>query len=154
MASYLDKLNPDQRRAVERGIGPDEDARPLLIIDGAGSGMTSTHAHRVAHLMLNCGDPRRILLMTFARRAAADMTRRAERIVGAALGASAAVPLAWSGTFHSIGARLLREYAGEIGLSPAFTVHDRGDSADLMNLVRHELGLSRTKSRFPMKATC
>ena len=154
MASYLDKLNPDQRRAVEHGLGGAEDSRPLLIIAGAGSGKTSTLAHRVGHLIVNGGDPRRILLMTFSRRAAADMTRRAERIVGAALGAGAAVPLAWSGTFHSIGARLLREYAPEIGLSPAFTVHDRGDSADLMNLVRHELGFSKTKSRFPMKATC
>jgi DNA helicase II / ATP-dependent DNA helicase PcrA len=154
MAAYLDKLNPDQRRAVEHGLGAAEDSRPLLIIAGAGSGKTSTLAHRVAHIVVNGGDPRRILLMTFSRRAAADMTRRAERIVGAALGASAAVPLAWSGTFHSIGARLLREYAGEIGLSPAFTIHDRGDAADLMNLVRHELGFSKTKSRFPMKATC
>jgi ATP-dependent DNA helicase UvrD/PcrA len=154
MAAYLDKLNPDQRRAVEHGLGTAEDSRPLLIIAGAGSGKTSTLAHRVAHIVVNGGDPRRILLMTFSRRAAADMTRRAERIVGSALGASAAVPLAWSGTFHSIGARLLREYAGEIGLSPAFTIHDRGDAADLMNLVRHELGLSKTKIRFPMKATC
>jgi DNA helicase-2/ATP-dependent DNA helicase PcrA len=93
--------------------------------------------------------------MTFSRRAAAEMTRRAERIVVAALGSSAAASaLTWSGTFHSIGARLLREYAGEIGLSPSFTIHDRGDAADLMNLVRHELGFSKTKSRFPTKATC
>ena len=152
--AYLDKLNPDQRRAVEHGVGPDADARPLLIIAGAGSGKTSTLAHRVAHIVVNGGDPHRILLMTFSRRAAAEMTRRAERIVAAARGSRAPAPLAWSGTFHGIGARLLREHAGEIGLSPAFTIHDRGDSADLMNLVRHELGLSRTKTRFPMKATC
>jgi DNA helicase-2/ATP-dependent DNA helicase PcrA len=62
--------------------------------------------------------------------------------------------LAWSGTFHAIGARLLRDYAGEIGLDPAFTIHDREDSADLMKLVRHDLGLSRTESRFPSKGTC
>src|SRR5437588_5162729 len=155
MNSYLDKLNPDQRRAVEHGIGQDADPRPLLIIAGAGSGKTSTLAHRVAHIMVHGGDPRRVLLMTFSRRAAAEMTRRAERIVASALGSSAAAgALAWSGTFHSIGARLLRDYAGEIGLSPSFTIHDRGDAADLMNLVRHELGFSRTKSRFPTKATC
>src|SRR5712692_5537687 len=152
--AYLEKLNPDQRRAVEHGIGAGADPRALLVIAGAGSGKTSTLAHRVAHLVVNGGDPRRILLMTFSRRAAAEMTRRAERIVAAALGSSAAAALAWSGTFHSVGARLLREYAGEIGLSPSFTIHDRGDAADLMNLVRHELGLSRTKNRFPMKATC
>src|SRR6202162_2748553 len=153
--AYLEKLNPDQRRAVEHGIGAGADPHPLLIIAGAGSGKTSTLAHRVAHIVVNGGDPRRILLMTFSRRAAAGMTRRAERIVASALGSSAAArALAWSGTFHSIGARLLREYAGEIRLSPSFTIHDRGDAADLMNLVRHELGFSRTKSRFPTKATC
>src|SRR6266516_2212474 len=153
--AYLEKLNLDQRRAAEHGIGAGADPRPLLVIAGAGSGKTSTLAHRVAHIVVNGGDPRRILLMTFSRRAAAEMTRRAERIVAAALGSSsAAAALAWSGTFHSIGARLLREYANEIGLSPSFTIHDRGDAADLMNLVRHELGLSRTKSRFPTKANC
>src|SRR6266699_1742872 len=153
--AYLEKLNPDQRRAAEHGIGAGADSRPLLIIAGAGSGKTSTLAHRVAHIVVNSGDPRRILLMTFSRRAATEMTRRAGRIVAAALGSSsAAAALAWSGTFHSIGARLLREYANEIGLSPSFTIHDRGDAADLMNLVRHELGFSKTKIRFPTKATC
>ncbi len=84
------------------------------------------------------------------------MTRRVTRIAGAALGAHsvAAQGLTWSGTFHSVGARLLREYAGVIGLSPAFTINDREDSADLMNLVRHELGLSAKERRFPSKATC
>src|SRR5437588_6283622 len=154
MNSYLDKLNPAQWRAVEHGIGLDADPRPLLIIAGAGSGKTSTLAHRVAHIMVHGGDARRILLMTFSRRAAAAMTRRAERIVAVALGTGSATALAWSGTFHSIGARLLREHAEHIGLSPAFTIHDRGDSADLINLVRHELGFSKTKNRFPMKATC
>ena len=57
--------------------------------------------------------------------------------------------LTWAGTFHGIGARLLRDYAEQIGLDPAFTIHDREDSADLMNLVRHELGFSKTESRFP-----
>src|SRR6202521_1950348 len=153
--AYLEKLNPDQRRAVEHGIGAGADPWALLVIAGAGSGKTSTLAHRVAHIVVNGVDPRRVLLMTFSRRAAAEMTRRAERIVAAALGASAAAAaLAWSGTFHSVGARLLREYAGEIGLSPSFTIHDRGDAADLMNLVRHELGFSKSKNRFPTKATC
>ena len=105
--------------------------------------------------MVNGADPGRILLMTFSRRAANEMTRRVERIVARALPAASVPPtLAWSGTFHGIGARLLREYAGAIGLDPAFTIHDREDSADLMNLVRHELGLSHTEKRFPTKATC
>ena len=62
--------------------------------------------------------------------------------------------LPWAGTFHSIGARLLREYAGRIGLEESFTIHDRGDAEDLMGMVRHEIGLSETKKRFPLKGTC
>ena len=85
------------------------------------------------------------------------MTRRAERILIEVMRANAAImieALNWAGTFHGIGARLLREYALEISLDPAFTIHDREDSADLMNLVRHGLGLSKTESRFPTKGTC
>jgi DNA helicase-2/ATP-dependent DNA helicase PcrA len=158
-AAYLEKLNDAQRRAVEHGCetAGSHAAGPLLIIAGAGSGKTNTLAHRVAHLVVNGADPRRILLMTFSRRAAAEMARRVERICGQVLGtAGGAVgeALAWSGTFHGIGARLLRDYAYEIGLAPDFTIHDREDSADLMNLVRHELGFSKMESRFPTKATC
>jgi DNA helicase II / ATP-dependent DNA helicase PcrA len=157
-ADYLDALNAEQRRAVAFGIeAEDAICGPLLVIAGAGSGKTNTLAHRVAHLIVRGVDPRRILLMTFSRRAAADMTRRAERIAGKALGGRAATlvsGLEWAGTFHGIGARLLREYAHIIGIDPAFTIHDRGDSADLMNLVRHELGFSKTAKRFPAKGTC
>jgi DNA helicase-2/ATP-dependent DNA helicase PcrA len=62
--------------------------------------------------------------------------------------------LIWAGTFHGIGARLLREYSEQIGLNPAFTIHDREDAADLMNLARHDLGFSKTEKRFPTKGTC
>jgi DNA helicase-2/ATP-dependent DNA helicase PcrA len=157
MTAYLAKLNPEQRRAVEHGVGVCAvDDGPLLVIAGAGSGKTNTLAHRVAHLIVNGVDPRRLLLMTFSRRAAAEMERRVVRIVTAAPGGSAlaAAALTWSGTFHSIGARLLREFAERIGLAPSFTIHDRADSADLINLARHELGLSKTESRFPTKNTC
>ncbi len=157
LATYLDKLNPQQRRAVEHGAAEGPRSRPLLVIAGAGSGKTNTLAHRVAHLIVNGADPRRILLMTFSRRAAAEMTGRVERICGGARGARDGIiadGLAWAGTFHATGARLLREYAAEIGLDPAFSIHDREDSADLMNLVRHELGFSKTESRFPAKGTC
>ncbi|MBD8687765.1 MULTISPECIES: ATP-dependent helicase [unclassified Rhizobium] len=157
--AYLEKLNEQQRRAVEHGVGLAEGntAGPLLIIAGAGSGKTNTLAHRVAHLIVNGADPRRILLMTFSRRAASEMARRVERICRNVLGANAGIltdALAWSGTFHGIGARLLRMYAEQIGLNLDFTIHDREDSADLMNLVRHELGFSKTESRFPTKGTC
>ncbi|MET0967906.1 MAG: ATP-dependent helicase [Tardiphaga sp.] len=163
-AAYLDTLNPEQRRAVEHGVVPRDDARgdttpapPLLVIAGAGSGKTNTLAHRVAHLIVNGADPRRILLMTFSRRAASEMSRRVERIARKVMGNDAGVmtdALTWAGTFHGIGARLLRDYAEQIGLDPAFTIHDREDSADLMNLVRHELGFSKTENRFPTKGTC
>jgi DNA helicase II / ATP-dependent DNA helicase PcrA len=155
-ATYLDELNSEQRHAVEHGVRPDSTVGPpLLIIAGAGSGKTNTLAHRVAHLIVNGADPGRILLMTFSRRAAAEMTRRVTRIAAKLGGNKASLDtLQWAGTFHAIGARLLREYAERIGLDPAFTIHDREDSADLMNLVRHEQGFSKTERRFPAKGTC
>jgi DNA helicase II / ATP-dependent DNA helicase PcrA len=155
-ATYLERLNPAQRRAVEHGV---RGQSPLLIIAGAGSGKTDTLAHRVAHLIIHGAVPRRILLMTFSRRAAAEMTRRVARIAQTVCGGTLAPhtladALIWAGTFHAIGARLLREHAGEIGLDPAFSIHDREDSADLLNLARHELGFSKTEMRFPTKGTC
>jgi len=156
-AARLQKLNPQQRRAVEHGGLPLADAGPLLIIAGAGSGKTSTLAHRVAWLIEHGADPRRIMLLTFSRRAAAEMTRRVGLIVAGLAQARPGITaeaLTWAGTFHAVGARLLREYAETIGLAPAFTIHDREDSADLMNLVRHDLKFSKTEKRFPAKATC
>ncbi|MBI5320796.1 ATP-dependent helicase [Bradyrhizobium sp.] len=156
--NYLEGLNAEQRRAVEHGVGPDGViGSPLLVIAGAGSGKTNTLAHRVAHLIIKGADPRKILLMTFSRRAASEMTQRVERIARRVLSDKAGImtdALTWAGTFHGIGARFLREYAERIGFDPAFTIHDREDSADLMNLVRHELGFSRAESRFPTKGTC
>ncbi|MEA2796043.1 MAG: ATP-dependent helicase UvrD/PcrA [Bradyrhizobium sp.] len=156
-AAYLENLNPEQRRAVEHGVAGAGPFAPLLVIAGAGSGKTNTLAHRVAHLIVNGADPRRILLMTFSRRAASEMTKRVERIARKVMGDNAGVMtdgLAWAGTFHGIGARLLRDHADQIGLDPAFTIHDREDSAGLMNLIRHEKGFSKTESRFPTKGTC
>ncbi len=158
-AAYLENLNPEQRRAVEHGVLEKDCSprSPLLVIAGAGSGKTNTLAHRVAHLIVNGADPRRILLMTFSRRAASEMTKRVERIVRKVMGDNAGImidALHWAGTFHGIGARLLRDYSDQIGLNPAFTIHDREDSADLMNLTRHQLGFSKTESRFPTKGTC
>jgi DNA helicase-2/ATP-dependent DNA helicase PcrA len=149
-------LNPEQRAAVEH----DMDAplvRPLLVVAGAGSGKTNTLAHRVAKLILAGADPQRILLLTFSRRAANEMGQRAADVLQRVLGTSSAVgSLPWAGTFHSIGARLLREYAGRIGLEASFTIHDRADSEDLMGLVRQEIGLgaSSGQKRFPLKGTC
>jgi ATP-dependent DNA helicase UvrD/PcrA len=152
---YLIDLNKEQRRAVTHGIDSESATRPppLLVIAGAGSGKTKTLAHRVAHLVVSGVDPHRILLLTFTRRASEEMIRRVKRITATALGTQQ-VDLPWSGTFHAVGARLIREYATQIGLKPSFTILDRADAADLMNLVRHELGYSTKKSRFPKKDTC
>ncbi|MDI3382151.1 ATP-dependent helicase [Xenophilus aerolatus] len=157
LAQALGTLNEAQRAAVDHGVGEQAaDNGPLLVIAGAGSGKTSTLAHRVAHLIAQGADPQRILLLTFSRRAAQEMSRRAGQVAARVLGlrADAAPALPWAGTFHGIGARLLREYAPQIGLDPDFTIHDRGDAEDLMGLVRNDLGFSRTEKRFPMKGTC
>ena len=152
---YLTDLNKEQCRAVKHGIDSESatSAPPLLVIAGAGSGKTKTLAHRVAHLVVSGVDPHRILLLTFTRRAAEEMIRRVKRITAIALG-TRHLDLPWSGTFHAIGARLLREYAPQIGLKPSFTILDRSDAADLIDLVRHDLGQSRKAFRFPKKDTC
>jgi len=149
-------LNDAQREAVEHDIGAAA-ARPLLVIAGAGSGKTNTLAHRVARLLAAGADPQRLLLLSFSRRAAQEMTHRAGAVLHQVLRLSptaAPTALPWAGTFHSIGARLLREYAGRIGLDESFTIHDRGDAEDLMGLVRHEIGLTQEQKRFPLKGTC
>ena len=156
---YLDALNPQQRFAAAYGVEPTGSitAGPLLVIAGAGSGKTDTVAHRVAHLVYTGSDPQRILLLTFSRRAAAEMERRAGRILQRVLAGSRlrqAPALPWAGTFHGIGARLLREYAERIGLHAAYTIHDRSDSEDLLAIARHALGLTASASRFPTKAAC
>ncbi|MCE3270442.1 MAG: ATP-dependent helicase [Ramlibacter sp.] len=154
----LESLNAQQREAATHGTGDTAaDTRPLLVIAGAGSGKTNTLAHRVANLVRHGADPQRILLLTFSRRAAQEMERRVGGVLQKALGLAGTQPLPnlpWSGTFHGIGARLLREYAPRIGLEDTFTIHDRGDAEDLMGMVRHEIGLSETKKRFPLKGTC
>ncbi len=138
----LEQLNPEQRRAVEHGDGP------LLVVAGAGSGKTATLAFRVARLVEGGVPPGRILLLTFTRRAAREMLGRARRARG-----GAALDRVWGGTFHSVAHRLLRLHGRALGLSPTFTVLDRADTADLMDLVRGELGLGTGQRRFPRKET-
>jgi DNA helicase-2/ATP-dependent DNA helicase PcrA len=158
--ALLEGLNPAQRCAAIYGMGADQGpVPPQLIAAGAGTGKTKTLAHRVARLILGGADLRRLLLLTFTRRAALEMTRRAQQILvasrrGRAAGGAEAALLPWSGTFHSIGNRLLRRHGSALSLDPAFTALDRADSADLMDLVRSDLGLARTRSRFPKKGTC
>ncbi len=163
--SAFDALNPMQRRAATFGTPAAEKggvtAGPMLILAGAGTGKTNTLAHRTAHLVVNGVDPARILMLTFSRRAAQEMIRRTQNIVaevmsdrGKAGDRSVATRLLWSGTFHSVGNRILRLYAKHLGLDPSFTVLDRADAADLMDVVRHELGFSAKDKRFPRKDAC
>jgi DNA helicase-2/ATP-dependent DNA helicase PcrA len=143
----LRDLNDAQRRAVTHGDGP------LLIVAGAGTGKTTTLARRVAWLIRHGAEPGRVLLLTFTRRAAVEMLRRADGYL--ALGGNAhAAASVWGGTFHAVAVRLLRRYGQAIGLPPNFTILDRGDAEDLLGAVRADLGLADAKDRFPSKSLC
>jgi DNA helicase-2/ATP-dependent DNA helicase PcrA len=142
----FDTLNEAQRDAVTHGEGP------LLVVAGAGTGKTTTLASRVAWLLAQGVRPERMLLLTFSRRAAREMTSRAECIAGAH-DAGIDASRIWSGTFHAIGNRLLRLHGRALGLDPGFTVLDQSDAADVMNLLRDELGYAGRERRFPRKET-
>src|ERR1700727_2722625 len=163
-ANAFDSLNPSQPGAATFGTAVPEkgvSAGPLLILAGAGTGKTNTLAHRTAHLVLNGTDPSRILMLTFTRRAAQEMIKRTQTIVaevmadrGKAGDRSVVSRLLWGGPFHSIGSRILRLYAKHLGLDPNFTVLDRSDAADLMDVIRHEMGYYGKEKRFPRKDAC
>jgi DNA helicase II / ATP-dependent DNA helicase PcrA len=141
---WLDSLNPQQIEAVTYGAGP------LLIVAGAGTGKTRTLACRVAHLISQGTPPERLLLLTFTRRAAEEMLHRAAEAISQEIVNSRV----WGGTFHSTANRLLRMYSKPAGLTPDFTIMDRADSEDFLNVVRNDLGLAHTDRRFPRKSTC
>lgn len=153
----IGQLNPQQQAAVTH------DDSPLLIIAGAGTGKTTTLAHRVAWQIVSGLDPARILLLTFTRRAAAEMLKRvegillqldAEQLPDPRIAERSFIRRIRGGTFHAVATQLLRRYGHVIGLHPDFTILDRGDSEDLINLARSELNLPKTGSRFPLKGTC
>jgi DNA helicase-2/ATP-dependent DNA helicase PcrA len=139
---FLATLNPNQRQAAEHNSGP------LLVIAGAGTGKTKTLAARVAALIHRGASPGRILLLTFTRRAANEMIRRAGQVVGETVAAGV-----WGGTFHAMAHRLLRHYSQPLGLDKNFVVMDQGDSEDLLHLIRTELDLHQATSRFPQRGT-
>ena len=143
--TLLSELNERQRQAVMHGDGP------LLVIAGAGSGKTKTLAHRVARLVARGTPPERILLLTFTRRAAEEMLKRAATAIGAQ---GQSVHRVWGGTFHAFANRILRIYAESVGLAREFSVIDRTDAEDFLNVIRNDLGLARKGRRFPRKATC
>jgi len=140
--AWLDDLNPEQRLAVTHSGGP------LLVVAGAGSGKTRTLASRVAWLIDQGTAAERILLLTFTRRAAAEMVRRAGGLV-----ADRSTGRVWGGTFHSIANRLLRRHAPAVGLDGSYTVLDQADAESLFGVLRTELGVAEARVRFPSQET-
>lgn len=149
MTAFISKnLNASQREAAEYGDGP------LLVVAGAGTGKTSMLACRVAELVRKGADPSRILLLTFTRRAAGELVQRAGNLLET-VSKERSMPVTgiWGGTFHSVGTRLLRIYGKSVGLPQNFTILDRSDQEDLMNLVRADTVQILDKKRFPKKNT-
>lgn len=136
---YEQVLNPAQLEAVTHRNGP------LLVVAGAGSGKTRTIIYRVARLIESGVPPGAILLLTFTRRAAQEMLRRAEELVGDRTRAVA------GGTFHSFAHLVLRRHGELIGLGRNFTILDRADMEDVLNLLRSRMGLGTGERRFPKK---
>src|SRR6266513_35446 len=139
--NYDAELNPGQLAAVKAVDGP------ILVIAGAGSGKTRTLVYRVARLIESGIPPEAILLLTFTRRAAQEMLQR----VGALIGVRS--DKVTGGTFHSVANLLLRRYGKAIELEPGFTILDRGDTEDVINLLRTQYGLNDKAKRFPRKNT-
>jgi DNA helicase-2/ATP-dependent DNA helicase PcrA len=138
---YAELLNEAQLAAVTHRDGP------LLVVAGAGSGKTRTLIYRVARLIESGVPPGAILLLTFTRRAAQEMLARVERLVGESSRAVA------GGTFHSFANTVLRRFGGVMGLKPNFTILDRSDMEDVLNLLRTRVGLASRERRFPKKGT-
>lgn len=138
---YRKELNEAQYQAATAMEGP------LLIIAGAGTGKTRTLVYRVAHLIDQGVDPRSILLLTFTRRAAEEMLRRASLLIDSRCSQVA------GGTFHSFANLVLRSWGRHIELSPSFTIMDRSDSENVIQLIRSDMGLNTKEKRFPRKQT-
>jgi len=138
---YLSELNKQQYSAVTSINGPQ------LIIAGAGSGKTRTLVYRVAFLVENGVKPDSILLLTFTRKAAQEMMKRASNILDERCSKIA------GGTFHSFANSILRRYAELINYSNNFTVIDRADSESLIGYIISNMGLNKKERRFPRKKT-
>ncbi len=134
---YARELNPQQHAAVTAPPGP------ALVIAGAGSGKTRTLTFRVAYLLEQGIPPDRILLLTFTNKAAGEMMRRVTELLGQAQ------PMLWGGTFHSIGARILRTHAEVLGFQRDFTILDRDDARDLVKACVTEAGIDVKATKFP-----
>jgi DNA helicase-2/ATP-dependent DNA helicase PcrA len=138
---YEEELNGAQLKAVEITDGP------VLVIAGAGTGKTRTLVYRVARLVESGINPASILLLTFTRRAAYEMLRRASSTLDERCSKVS------GGTFHSFANTILRKYAGLIGFNNNFTILDRSDAEDAINVIRTQLGFHKKEKRFQKKAT-
>ncbi|HEV7732505.1 MAG TPA: ATP-dependent helicase [Candidatus Binatia bacterium] len=136
---YAGELNEAQHAAATTLAGP------VLVIAGAGSGKTRTLVYRVARLVESGVPPGQILLLTFTRKASEEMLGRASTLVGGNCDRVS------GGTFHSFANAVLRRQGRHVGLEPGFTILDRSDSEDLVNLLRSRAGLDRKDRRFPRK---
>jgi DNA helicase-2/ATP-dependent DNA helicase PcrA len=134
---YARELNPQQLAAVTAPPGP------ALVIAGAGSGKTRTLTYRVAYLLEQGVPADRILLLTFTNKAAGEMMHRVAGLLGRQL------PSLWGGTFHSIGARILRSHADLLGYRRDFTILDRDDAKDLIKTCIAEAGIETKGTHFP-----
>src|SRR3989338_3832364 len=130
---YSRELNKEQLQVVTAGDGP------CLVLAGAGTGKTRTIVHRVAYLLENGIDPRQILLVTFTNKAAREMLRRVELLIGAQPQGL------WGGTFHHVGHALLRRYGSRIGIAPSFTILDQDDNLEVLKSVMAAHGISTKK---------
>lgn len=128
--TYLDKLNNQQRAAVEYITGPQ------LVIAGAGSGKTRVLTYKIVHLLHNGYEPWRILALTFTNKAANEMRQRIQSLVGEKTASKI-----WMGTFHSIFSRILRINAERIGYKSNFTIYDAADSKSLIKTIIKEMDL-------------
>ena len=138
---YRNQLNPAQYQAVTSVNGPH------LIIAGAGTGKTRTITYRVAYLVELGVKPESILLLTFTRRAAQEMLRRASILLDARCEKVA------GGTFHSFANTILRQYAPLIDFESSFSILDQGDAEDVVNLLRTQMKFDTKEKRFPRKQT-
>lgn len=136
---YENILNPQQLEAVCAKEGK------ILLVAGAGTGKTNTVVHRVARLIEDGEAPESILLLTFTKKAAMEMTQRANTIL------DARCSKIYSGTYHSFAANMLRRYGSHIELANNFTILDQSDAEDVVNLVRAELELDKKERKFPKK---
>ncbi|MHB1254309.1 MAG: UvrD-helicase domain-containing protein, partial [Candidatus Humimicrobiaceae bacterium] len=139
--NYESELNAAQLEAASIKNGP------VLVIAGAGTGKTKTLVYRVARLVEEGVNPENILLLTFTRKAAINMLKRASMILDDRCGKIS------GGTFHSFANTILRKYAKLVGFNENFTILDEGDAEDAIGIIRAKLGYNKTEKRFPLKHT-